>query len=73
MIRSLIDLYILLIVIDGILSYLPQFAHTSWREFIKKASDLSCMPIRKILPENLPADFSPLVVILGLQLIKQLW
>ena len=73
MISGLINLYIVLIIIDTVLSYLPQFRNQSWAQYIKKASDFTCNPVRKILPENLPADFSPLIVILGLELIKQLW
>ncbi|MCY4524143.1 MAG: YggT family protein [Halobacteriovoraceae bacterium] len=73
MIRELINLYILFIIIDSVLSYMPQFRQASWAQFIKKISDFTCAPVRKLLPENLPADFSPLIVILGLQLIKLLW
>ncbi|MAF77550.1 MAG: hypothetical protein CME63_03565 [Halobacteriovoraceae bacterium] len=73
MIRSLINLYVLVLIIDVILSYLPQYRHQPWAQFIKKAADFTCKPIRQIMPPDLPFDFSPMIVIMGLQLIKVLW
>lgn len=73
MIRSLINLYVLVLIIDVILSYLPQYRHQHWAQFIKKAADFTCKPIRQIMPPDLPFDFSPMIVIMGLQLIKVLW
>ena len=73
MIRSLLNLYVLVLIIDVILSYLPQFRHQPWAQFIRKAADFTCKPIRKILPPDLPFDFSPMIVIMGLQLLKVLW
>tara|TARA_R110002072_G_scaffold1989_1_gene16232 strand:- start:5925 stop:6146 length:222 start_codon:yes stop_codon:yes gene_type:complete len=73
LIRSLIDLYVFLLIIDTILSYLPQFRHQEWRKKIKMVADVTCKPVRKILPPDLPVDPSPLVVILLLNLVKVLW
>ncbi len=73
MIRSLINLYVLVLIIDVILSYLPQFRHQPWAQFIKRAADFTCRPIRQIMPPDLPFDFSPMIVIIGLQLFKVLW
>ncbi|MCP4911853.1 MAG: hypothetical protein GY909_01945 [Oligoflexia bacterium] len=73
MIRSLIDLYVLLLIVDTILSYLPQFRHQEWRRKIGMAADFTCKPVRKLLPPDLPIDPSPIVVILLLNLLKVLW
>lgn len=73
MIRVLINLYILVIIIDVILSYLPQFRHQPWATAIKKAANFTCRPIRQLMPPDLPFDFSPLIVIMGLNLLIALW
>ncbi|MDD0853842.1 YggT family protein [Halobacteriovorax sp. GB3] len=74
MIRALIDLYILILFVDVILSYIPQYRRTVWGLKVKQVSDFTCAPIRRILPQHdLPFDFSPLIVILGLKLIEALW
>lgn len=73
MIRFLIDLYMLVLVADTVLSYFPNFQHETWRKKLKKAADITCDPIRKNLPPDLPFDLSPLIVILVLQLLIWLW
>ncbi len=73
MIRALIQLYIFVLIIDVFLSFLPQVKNESWAKGIRKAANLTCGPIRKILPSDLPFDFSPLVVIMGFQLLRFLW
>jgi len=73
MIRLLIDLYIFILIADVILSYLPQFRYKNWAVMIKKVADYTCAPVRKIMPPDLPFDFSPMVVIALLKLIEVLW
>lgn len=73
MIRSLIDLYILLLIADVVLSYLPQYRNAQAVVFVRKAADFTCKPVRRLLPQDLPFDFSPMVVIIGLNLLKALW
>lgn len=73
MIRMLINLYILVLFIDVILSYLPQFRSQPWAMWIKKAADFTCRPIRQMLPPDLPFDFSPLIVIFLLNLVMYAW
>lgn len=73
MIRILLNLYILVIVVDIILSYLPQFKHKQWAISIRKAADFTCQPIRRILPPDLPVDVSGFIVIVGIRLIIGLW
>ena len=73
MIRLLIDLYIFILIADIILSYLPQLRDNHYRKQINKLAELSCAPIRKILPKNQSFDFSAVAVIFLLNLVKILW
>ncbi|MBF0298565.1 MAG: YggT family protein [Oligoflexia bacterium] len=56
MVRAIINLYILVIIADAVLSYLPQYRHKPWAQTIKKIADFSLDPIRKFLPRDLAFD-----------------
>lgn len=71
--RYLIDAYIIVIIADTVLHYVPQYKTQEWGKYLKKIAGLSLNPIRKLLPEGLPLDFSPLVVIMGLQFLRILF
>ncbi len=71
--RYLIELYLIVIIVDSILGYFPQYRGKTWALKIKQAADFSLNPVRKVLPPDLPFDFSPLVVILGLNLLMLLF
>lgn len=73
MIRGLLYLYTILVLLDAILSFFPQFDREVWRKKLKAFADYSLDPIRKKLPAHLPYDFSPLIVIMLIQLIILLW
>lgn len=73
MIRFLIDVYILLIIIDAILSYIPQLRQFPIVGYIRMIAEYPQRPIRKYMPQGLPLDPSPLVVILVLKLFVALW
>ncbi len=74
LIRTLLNLYIILLIADSLLSYFPKFDREDWRLKIKKIADYSLDPIRKKIPaHHLPIDISPIIVILIIQLIKFLW
>ena len=77
MIRALINLYILLIIIDTILSYLPQFKYQRWALYVRRYSNFTLNPVRRLIKRYLPADFpfdiSPIVVIVVLKLFEALW
>lgn len=68
MIRAIIYLYMLLLVVDAVLSYVPSLKGHKAVRLLRKASDFTCAPIRKILPPDLPLDVSPLIVIVLLKL-----
>ncbi len=73
MIRVLIGIYTWIILADVILSYLPNYQHKEWAKFIKKLAGFTLDPVRKVLPPDLPFDFSPVVVLIILQLLPALW
>jgi YggT family protein len=73
MIRFVINIYIYLVILDAIMSYFPQFKNQQWAKTLKQVADFSLKPIRKLLPNDLPMDFSPLIVIFVLNLVKILW
>lgn len=73
MIRFLLNLYIFVLIADAIVSFFPQLRFHQAVAYLRKAADVTCKPVRRLLPPDLPFDFSPLVVILAIQLIKALW
>ena len=73
MIKFLIEAYIFVIIADVVLSYLPQFRGAEWREQIKKLADFTCKPVREFMPQDLPFDLSPLVVMILLQMVSSLF
>ena len=74
LIRTLLNLYILLLIFDSILSYFPKVQNEEWRKKIKQSADYSLDPVRKKIPaHHLPIDISPIIVILIIQIVKFLW
>jgi uncharacterized protein YggT (Ycf19 family) len=73
MIRTLLDLYSLLLIADFIISFFPSIKYQPWVRNIRKASEFTCKPVRQILPPDLPIDPSPFIVILAINLLKLLW
>lgn len=73
MIRVLINVYIVFLIFDAILSYFPNYYRTDWGKKIKMTADFTCKHVRKHLPPDLPFDISPVIVILSLKLIELLW
>jgi YggT family protein len=76
MISAILNIYILILIADMILSYLPQFKNYPAALYIKKGSDLTCRPVRRLLrdlvPKDFPFDFSPMVVILAIKFVPAL-
>lgn len=73
MIRFLLNLYVYLLIIDAVMSFFPHLRRHYIVANIRKAADFTCAPVRKLLPRDLPLDFSPIVVILAIYLIMALW
>lgn len=71
-IHAILQLYVYVIIVDAILSYMPQFRSQKWAEFIHKSADLTLKPIRELLPSGLPLDPSPMIVIILIQILMYL-
>ena len=70
MLRFLLDIYIVILFVHIVLSYLPGCER--WH-VIRRMADWTCGPVRKRLPRGLPIDFSPFIVIAGIILVQFLW
>lgn len=73
MIRFLINVYTWIVLADVVLSYMPHYQHHEWAKLVKKVAGYTLNPVRKVLPPDLPFDFSPIIVLIILQLIPALW
>ena len=70
LLRTLIDLYALIILVRVVLSWLPVDRDQAWARFIVDVTEPLVGPIRRILPPFGGLDFSPLVAMLLLQLLR---
>ena len=73
MIRFLLNVYAFVIIADVVLSYMPNYRNEPWRKGIAKAADYTIGPVRKVLPQDLPFDLAPLIVLIIIQIIPGLW
>lgn len=65
----ILQLFIYLIILDIILSYIPEARKYSWAQKLHKIADAPQKPIREMLPQNIPLDPSPMIVIILIQLL----
>ena len=70
LLRTLIDVYALIILVRVVLSWLPVDRDQAWARFIVDVTEPLVGPIRRILPPFGGLDFSPLVAMLLLQLLR---
>lgn len=71
MLHVLIDIFVILVVIDAIVSFVPNpevKRHPVVLQ-LRKIVDVPQKPIRQLLPPNIPFDPSPIIVILLLRMI----
>lgn len=71
MLHVLIDIFVILVVIDAIVSFVPNpevKRHPVVMQ-LRKIVDVPQKPIRQLLPPNIPFDPSPIIVILLLRMI----
>jgi uncharacterized protein YggT (Ycf19 family) len=73
MIRVLLDIYILVLIIDAALEFFPQYSKHQFAIYIKRLSDLTVKPVRRLLPKEWTFDVSWIIVILGIKLFMYLW
>jgi len=69
----IIDLYSLIVLAAVVSNWLPVPAHHPVVRFLRAVTEPVLEPIRKILPQSGNLDFSPIVLLLGLQLLRRLF
>jgi uncharacterized protein YggT (Ycf19 family) len=69
MIHSLLQLLIFIIIIDALMSWVPQVRYQKWAQILHKIADAPQKPIREMLPMDLPIDPTPMIIIMLIQLL----
>jgi YggT family protein len=72
LLRTLIDVYATIILVRVVLSWLPVDQDQPWARFIVGVTEPVVGPIRRVLPPLGGLDFSPLVAMLLLQLLRNM-
>lgn len=72
MIDALLQIFIYILIFDIILSYFPQYRSQKWAEVIHKIADAPQRPIREMLPQHMPIDPTPMIVIFLVQILMYL-
>ncbi len=68
LIITIVNILSMSIMVDVILSWLPEARGSRWAEPFVKISGKMCDPIRRVLPQ-MPIDLSPIIVILILNFL----
>lgn len=71
-IEALLGVYSLILMARILVSWLPVDANNPLVRFLDEATAPVLRPIRSVLPATGPLDFSPLVALLLLQLLKMI-
>lgn len=69
MIHAILQIFIYIIIADVILSYFPQARGQQWAETLHKIADAPQKPIRDMLPQGMPLDPAPMIVIILIQIL----
>lgn len=69
MIHAILQLFIYIIIADAILSYFPGTREQEWARVLHKIADAPQRPIREMLPKGLPLDPTPMILIIGIQML----
>jgi YggT family protein len=70
LLETLIDVYVMIIMVRVVISWLPVDQDQRWARFIVDVTEPTVGPIRRLLPPLGGLDFSPLVVMLLLELVR---
>jgi YggT family protein len=68
-IHLLLQLFIYILIFDVIMSYFPQMRRQKWAEILHKIADAPQKPIREMLPQNMPLDPTPMIIIILIQML----
>ncbi|MCK5074478.1 MAG: YggT family protein [Bacteriovoracaceae bacterium] len=78
MLRHFLDIYLLIVFIDAIVSYFPEYRNSMWAQKIKMIADFTLNPIRKFIVRkffspDLQFDVSPVILFVIVFFIRILW
>ncbi|MFH1761942.1 MAG: YggT family protein [bacterium] len=73
LIVQLIAIYEIAIIIRVILSWVPIEPGNKFSAVIREITEPVLRPIRKVLPDGMGFDLSPLIVLIGLHFIKSIF
>ena len=69
LIHLILQLFIYVLIIDVIMSYFPQIRSQKWAEILHKIADAPQKPIREMLPQQMPLDPTPMILIILIQML----
>jgi YggT family protein len=72
LINTVINLYIYIVIIRVVLSWIPHNREQALIRIIYQITDPALDKIRRWLPDMAGLDFSPMVLILGLYILKRI-
>jgi YggT family protein len=72
LIASLIDLYSLIVIVAVVLSWVQVDPRNPLVGLVRALTEPALAPIRKLLPAAGGLDFSPMLLLIGLQALKRL-
>jgi YggT family protein len=72
MIHALLQIFIYILIFDVIMSYFPDMRRQQWAQVLHKIADAPQKPIREMLPQGLPLDPTPMILIIVIQILMQI-
>lgn len=73
LIRTILNIYMMVLICDAVLSYLPQYRHHTFAKKINTWANFSLAHVRKLLPGDFPVDISHIIVIVTIQVFIALF
>jgi len=70
--NMVINTIIILVLTDSILSFIPNMRQNPYAQKLKIVVNFMLGPIRSLLPQNLPIDISPLILIFLIQFLASI-
>lgn len=69
MIDAILQMFIYVIIVDVLLSWVPDVRRQKWAQTLHKIADAPQKPIREMLPQNMPLDPTPMIIIVLIQML----
>lgn len=69
MIDAILQMFIYVIIVDVLLSWVPDVRRQKWAQTLHKIADAPQKPIRERLPQNMPLDPTPMIIIILIQML----